>query len=337
MSQIDKVLPVQVIIDPSRKGTPMRAVMSPLQPRSLVLLYEDAPPEVHDFKRAELQGDRESGYVLQLSEGTLAVGSKTRKPIVFRDAARSASYRPGFDEVALIFGNDDGVSDDSVCRFNPVTGEQIEPIYFANPTAVAYSPDGSMVAVGGGDGEVTVFLLTQTHDVEEIRSVRVPGGIRALVFEELLSQVYVATENNALISFSYNNEEDEPVRRTLQLVGGRHINNMCLNTLAYSQNCNLVGAAGVGNEVWVSNPLKASGRYITLRETTRIWTVQFDHESDTLAIFGDFGVELVEFSMDAEFQAAFSQRTIRFSPRFQMVGCHHYGHFLFIASILPED
>ncbi len=109
---------------------------------------------------------------------------------------------------------------------------------------------------------------------------------------------------------------------------------MCLSALTYSEGANLLAAGGVGNEIWVSNPLTNTGRMIQVREASRIQNLQFDDLSDSLTVFTDVGVELVEFALDAEHLPVFQRRTVKFSPLMKMVGCHHYSDFLFIASLL---
>jgi WD40 repeat protein len=334
MSTIQSVLPVQVLIDTASRGSPVSMVFSPLVPRTAVLLFEDAPPELHDFGKAPLRGDKESGYVVELDPDTL-VTKRDGKRLTFRDPAGCVAYRPGKDELAIIFRSPDEESHDStVWRINPSNGDQLPSIYFDNPTAVAYSSDGESLAVGGSDGKVTVFRLEKSGEAVEVRTVEVSGGVRSLSFEDLGRQLFIANENNMLVSFFYEVEDDVPVHRSIEVEDGTKVSNMCLNALTYGEGCNLLAAGGVGNEVWVSNQLTGRGRVIRLRNTDRVRTLQFDYSSDTLTVFTDVGVELIAFSLDAEHLPVFEERTVKFSPLMKMVGCHHYSDFLFIASIL---
>ncbi len=334
MSSIHSVLPVQVLIDSASGGTSGRIVFSPGLPKTAVLLFEDLPPEVHDFGKAQLQGNKEDGYVVELSPATLATNAQG-KPLKFRDPAGCVAYRPGKDELAIVFCSPDETShDSSVWRLNPSNGSPLPSIYFDSPSALAYSSDGELLAVGSSNGMVTVFRVEQSGDVVEVRTVNVGGGVRSIVFEELNQQLYACTETNMLVSFFYEIDEDLPVQRGVDVEDGDQITNMCLSTLAYSPNSNLLASAGIGNEVWVSNPVVGCGRVIRLRTSTRIFSVQFDAQSDTVTIFGDKGVELVAFALDAEHLPVYEERTVTFTPLLEMVGCHHFGDFLFIASLL---
>lgn len=334
MSSIHSVLPVQVLIDIAHGGTSARMVFSPDKPKTAVLLFEDRPLQVHDFSKTPLEGDRHSGYVVVLSPDTL-VTNGLGKPLTFRDPASCVAYRPGVDELAIVFRTPDEESHDStVWRINPSNGSPLPSVYFDNPTAVAYSSDGELLAVGSSDGIVTVFRLEQSGRAVEVRTVNVAGGVRSLVFEDLNRQLYVANENNMLVSFFFEAEDDMPVQRGVHVEDGTTINNMCLSALAYSAGSNLLATGGIGNEVWVSNPLTACGRVIKLRGANRIHSLQFDERSDSLTVFADSGVELVAYALDAEHLPVFEERTCKFSPRMEMVGCHHYGDFLFIASLM---
>ncbi len=334
MSSIHSVLPVQVLIDSASGGTPARMVFSPVLPKTAVLLFEDAPPELHDFGKAELKGDKENGYVVELDPSTL-VTKADGKPLKFRDAAGFVAYRPGKDELAIVFRSpDEETHDSTVWRINPGNGSPLPSVYFDNPTAVAYSSDGEFLAVGGSNGTVTVFYVEQSGEVCELRTVNVVGGVKSLVFDDLNRQLYVANENNMLVSFFFDVEDDAPVQRGVQMEDGATIHNMCLSALTYSEGANLLATAGVGNEIWVSNPVTNTGRMIRVRKASRIHSLQFDDLSDSLTVFTDVGVELVEFALDAEHLPVFQQRTVKFSPLMKMVGCHHYSDFLFIASIL---
>ncbi len=334
MSSIHSVLPVQVLIDSACGSTPARMVFSPVLPKTAVLLFKDAPPELHDFGKAELKGNKENGYVVELDPSTL-VTKADGKPLTFRDVAGFVAYRPGKDELAIVFRSpDEETHDSTVWRINPGNGSPLPSVYFDSPTAAAYSSDGEFLAVGGSNGTVTVFYVEQSGEVCELRTVNVVGGVKSLVFDDLNRQLYVANENNMLVSFFFDVEDDAPVQRGVQMQDGATIHNMCLSALTYSEGANLVASAGVGNEIWVSNPGTNTGRMIRVRKASRIHSLQFDDLSDSLTVFTDVGVELVEFALDAEHLPVFQQRTVKFSPLMKMVGCHHYSDFLFIASIL---
>ncbi|MCC7528138.1 MAG: WD40 repeat domain-containing protein [Candidatus Melainabacteria bacterium] len=334
MSSIHSVLPVQVLVDSACGGTPARMVFSPVLPKTAVLLFEDAPPELHDLGKAELKGDKENGYVVELDPSTL-VTKADGKPLLFRDPAGFVAYRPGKDELAIVFRSlDEATHDSTVWRINPNNGSPLPSVYFDNPTAVAYSSDGELLAVGGSDGTVTVFRVEQSGEAREVRTVGVASGVKALVFEDLSRQLYITNETNMLVSFFYEVEDDMPVQRGVEVEGGTTVHNMCLSALAYSASANLVATAGIGNEIWVSNPLTSRGRVIRVRKATRIHDLQFDDLSDSLTVFTDAGVELVAFVLDAEHLPVFEERTVKFSPLMKMIGCHHYSDFLFIASLL---
>ncbi len=334
MSTIHSVLPVQVLVDSAGGGTSGRIVFSPGTPKTAVLLFEDAPPQVHDFGKAELKGDKQDGYVVELSADTLTRNAQG-KPICFRDPAGCVAYRPGRDELAIVFRSQgEEAPDSTVWRINPSNGAALPSIYFDNPSAVAYSSDGELLAVGGSNGVVTVFRLDPSGEAVELRTVNVAGGVRSMAFEDLNQQLYAATENNMLVSFFYEVDDDIPVQRGVDEEDGDNITNMCLSALAYSTSSNLLASAGVGNEVWVSNPVTATGRVMRLRQATRIYSVQFDEQSDSVTVFSDAGVELVAFALDAEHLPVFEPRTVTFSPLLEMIGCHHFGDFLFIASLV---
>lgn len=336
MSSIKSLLPVRVLVDTGGSGTNGRMIFSPGKAKTAVVLYEDAPPEIHDFGKAELLGNRMQGHMCVLDE-TTKVTRRGGQPLGFRDPAGCAAYRPGKDELAIVFRTPgEEAHDSNVWRLNPSTGQSLPSIYFDNPSALAYSSDGELMAVGGASGMVTVFRLEPNGDAVELRTVPVAGGVRNLVFEELNHQLYVANENNMLVSFYYYVEDDVPVRRGVDVEGEDRIDNMCLKALAYSSGSNLLATAGIGKEVWVSNPLKEQGRMIKLRKATRINALQFDEKSDTLVVLADSGVELVKFALDSEHLPVFEQRTTTFSSIINLVGCHHYGDFLFIGSLLSE-
>lgn len=334
MSSIHSVLPVQVLIDSASRGSPVRMVFSPVLPKTAVLLFEDAPPELHDFGKAELRGDKENGYVVELDPSTL-VTKADGKPFGFRDPAGFVAYRPGKDELAIVFRTpDEDAHDSTVWRINPGNGSPLPSVYFDNPAAVAYSGDGEFLAVGGCDGTVSLFSLEQSGQARELRTVNVSGGVKSLVFDDLNRQLFVANENNMLVSFFFDDDESVPVQHGVQVEDGATIHNRCLSALTYSQGANLLATAGVGNEIWVTNPVTNTGRMIKVRQATRIHDLQFEDLSDSLTVFTDVGVELVEFALDAQHLPVFQQRTVKFSPLMKMVGCHHYSDFLFIASLL---
>jgi len=333
MSSIQSVLPVQVLIDSASGGTPKQMLFSPVLPKTAILLFENAPPELHDFGKAQLKGDKEDGYVVELDPSTL-VTTTGGKPLVFRDPAGCAAYRPGRDELAIVFSSEDEDSSDStVWRINPNNGSPLPSVYFDNPTAVAYSSDGELLAVGGADGTVTVFRVEESGDAREVRTVNAAGGVKALVFEDLNRQLFVANENNMLVSYFFEVDESVPVRRGVHVEDGATFDNMCLSALAYSEGSNLLAYAGVGNEIWVSNPLTETGRMVRIRNASRVHSMQFDDRSDSMTVLSDVGVELLEFALDSQHLPAFEQRTVRFTPLMKMVGCHHYSDFLFIASM----
>lgn len=334
MSSIHSVLPVQVLIDSASGGTPKQMVFSPVLPKTAILLFENAPPELHDFGKAQLKGDKEVGYVVELDPSTL-VTTTAAKPLVFRDPAGCVAYRPGKDELAIVFRTEgEEAHDSTVWRINPNNGSPLPSVYFDNPTAVAYSSDGEFLAVGGADGTVTVFRVEAGGEACEIRTVNVAGGVKALVFEDLNRQLFVTNENNMLVSFFFEVDESVPVQRGVQVNDGDTFDNMCLSALGYSEGSNLLAYAGIGNEVWVTNPLTETGRMVRIRKASRIHSLQFDDLSDSMTVFTDVGVELLEFALDSQHLPVFEQKTVRFSPLMKMVGCHHFGDFLFIASML---
>ncbi len=195
MSSIHSVAPVQVLIDSPSGGTPARMVFSPVAAENRsVALSKTPPPELHDFGKAGLKGDKENGYVVELDPSTL-VTSADGKPLTFRDVAGFVAYRPGKDELRRSFSaaltkrrmtQRSGVSAQA-------TGSQLPSVYFDGPTAVAYSSDGEFLAVGGSDGTVTVFYAEQSGEVSELRTVNVLGGVKSLVFDDLNRQLYVAS------------------------------------------------------------------------------------------------------------------------------------------------
>ncbi|MCC6981208.1 MAG: hypothetical protein IT343_22995 [Candidatus Melainabacteria bacterium] len=332
MSSIHTVLPVLVLVDTNGKGSAGKIVFSPGKPRSAVVLFEDAPPEVHDFGNAELTGSKMQGYSVLLGPHTLAT-KPGGKPLSFRGRAACAAFRPGKDELALVFAAEDDSPDCTVWRINPVNGADLPSVYFDNPSSIVYSSDGELFAVGGQNGDVTVFRLMENGEAKEVRTVGVGGAVRSMVFEELENQLYVATDRNMLVSVFYEVEDDLPVQRGI-INDECSITNRSLKTLAYHPNSNLLAAGGIGKEVWVSNPARQSGRSIALRQATRILGLQFAEKEDCLVVIGDHGVELVSFSIDSEHLPVFEQRTVTFTSIVNLMGCHHYGELLFIGTLL---
>lgn len=338
MSSIQSVLPVLVLVDSNSTGAGGKIVFSAGRPRSAVVLFDDAPPEIHDFTKAELGGNRMQGYSVILQEKTRAT-RPDRKVLAFRDKAACAAYRPGKDELAMVFSADGEKPDSTVWRINPMNGTSLPSVYFDNPSAVVYSSDGELLAVGGANGIVTVFRLAASGEAVEIRTIDVGGAVRSMVFEELEHQLYVATSCNMLVSVFYEVEDDAAKRRGVIDDEGEQITNMSLNALAYSPSGNLLAVGGVGNEVWVFNPLKDKGGMIRIRACTRIVAVQFSAAADTLVAVGDQGVELISYSLDSEHLPVFERNTVTFRSIVNLMGCHHYGEFLFIGTLLclPAD
>ena len=143
-----------------------------------------------------------------------------------------------------------------------------------------------------------------------------------------------AEGGEALVSYFFEVDESAPVRRSVHVEDGATFDNMCLSALAYSEGSNLLAYAGVGNEIWVSNPLTETGRMVRIRNASRVHSMQFDDLSDSMTVLSDVGVELLEFALDSQHLPVFEQRTVRFTPLMKMVGCYHYCDFLFIASML---
>lgn len=71
MSQKQSVNVVPVLVDPAHKGTPSRLLFSPNRPSSAVLLYEDAPPELHDLRINGLNDEMRDGEVVEMNAGSL--------------------------------------------------------------------------------------------------------------------------------------------------------------------------------------------------------------------------------------------------------------------------
>jgi len=337
MSSIQSVLPVLVLVDTSSDGAVGRLIFSPGKPRSAVVLFDNAPPEIHDFGRAQLRGNRMQGYSVVLNEKTLAT-KPGGKPLAFRDRAACAAYRPGQDELAMVFASEGDKPDCTVWRINPANGASLPSVYFDNPSSVVYSSDGELLAVGGESGVVTVFRLQANGVAAELRTVNVGSAVRSMVFEELEHQLFVATDCNMLVSVFYEVEDDVPVRHGV-VNDERSIDNMSLSALAYHPGSNLLASGGIGKEVWVSNQAKGGGRQIALRQATRILGLQFAEKEDCLVVTGDHGVELVSFSIDSEHLPVFEPRTVTFTSIVNLAGCHHYGELLFIGTLmtLPQD
>lgn len=322
-----KVVPV--LVDPYHKGTPTRVLFSADEPSSAVLLYEDAPPELHDLRIAGLKKEMNKGDVIEMNSLTRMDGLK------FRDPACSAAFRPGHDELAFAFGEGDAF----VHRLDPVTGQKLEAVYFENPVCVNYSSDGELLACGANDGTVTIFSLESDNEAVELRSVKLPAAARAIGFDELSNMLVVATENNALIEFAINSDEDTPVKRGVMLEDGTQFKSMQINSVAYGDD-GVIAYAGVGNEIWVASAFQRVGGFARLRAATRIYGLQFVEGKSSIVAMTDAGVQILSFELNDEQRPVFDQEVMHFPlihAEMPMIGCQHFGTMLCVASVLPPD
>lgn len=322
---------VQVLLNPSQPFNPRKMLFSPGKPRSAILLFEDAPPELHNLRNAGLKAEMADADIVEINSNS-RIGR-----LQFRDAASAAAFRPGHDELAIVFGQ----GDTYVHRVNQVNGSKLEPIYFENPVSVAYSSDGNLLVAGSSDGTVSIFRLGTTEDTEfdELRCVHLPAAARALGFDELSGLVLVATEHNDLVEFPFNAEEDQPLRRGVQLEDGCQYNSMQLNTIAYGDD-GVIAFAGVGNEIWLANSYDRQGGCAPLREATRVYFLQFVPGKSILVAHTDIAVHIMRFEMNADHRPVFDKRVTLFrplSPRITQIGCQHYGNMICIASVLPSQ
>ena len=320
---------VPVLVDPAHKGTVKSILFSPGKAHSAVVIYEDAPPEFHDLRAAGIKPVMNDGDVVELN-------SQSRVDALrFRDAVSAVVYRPGRDELALGFGEGDCY----INRFNPISGQRFESIYFENPVCLAYSSDGELLAAAGSDGTVTVFRIDLDDEAVELRSVQLPASARAMCFDELSGLLVVAAENNALIEFSYNSDEDAPVNRGVQFEDGSTINAMQLKALAYGDD-GVIAYAGVGEEVFAASCLQRTGGAARLKETTRTHWLQFVENESVLVALTDGGVQILTFVLNEDRRPIFDSKVVHFrpiAPEMQMAGCRHYGSFICIASVLPPE
>lgn len=320
---------VPVLVDLAHAGTVKSVVFSPGEARSAVVLYEDAPPEFHDLRVAGMKPEMEDGVPVELN-------SVSRVDcICLRDVASAVAYRPGRDELAIVFGDGDCY----INRINPLSGERGESIYFENPVCVAYSSDGELIAAGSADGQVSVFRIGLDDEAEELRNVQLPARARAICFDELSGLLVVATENNALIEFSYNSDEDEPVNRGVQLEDGSQFRAMQIKALAYGDD-GVIAYAGVGDEIWMASALQRLGGLARLKSTTRVHALQCVENESSIVALTDGGVQVLNFELDEERRPVFQKQVMHFrpiAPELPMVGFRHYGSCLCIASVLPPE
>lgn len=320
---------IPVLVDPLHSGSVPKVVFSPGKASSAVVLYEDAPPELHDLRAAGVKENLNDGDVIELNSVSRIDGIK------FRDAAVNVAYRPGCDELAVVFGEGDSF----INRVNPLTGQMLEAVYFENPVCVAYSSDGELLAASAVDGTVTVFRLDMEGEATELRSVSLPARARSIAFDELSGLLVVATENNALIEFSYNTDEDQPLNRGVQLEDGTEFKAMQIKSVVYGDD-GVLAYAGLGNEIWMASVLQRQGGVASLRHTTRVHALQCVEGESTIVALTDGGVQILSFELNEDRRPVFHKNVMHFrplSPEMQMVGFRHYGSFICIASVLPPE
>lgn len=329
MSDLKSTLTVLVLLDAQTGASPRKVLFEPGSPRTVLVIFDDAPPQLHDLTKCQLQGNKESGYVVELN-------AKSLRSTFFRSTAGAAVYHPCAGQLALSF-----VEDCCIYRIDLGRDQLLEPIYcqFANadewPVSLAYGDEGQLLAVGGSKGTILVFRISADGESELELSASVSGAAQELTFSVVTGELLVATDFNCLFSIGLA-DEAEPVSLGALIDDQQQINNMCLKTITCDSSTGLIAYAGVGNQLFVSNPLRHKGVRPSLRSMNRISSLQFVPDSNTLVVLGDGGIELIEFTLDDFRLPVFQPKTMRFQPALEAVGCHHFGDFLFILSVLPE-
>lgn len=329
MSKLKSTLTVLVLLDAQTGAAPRKVLFEPGSPKTVLVIFDDAPPQLHDLTKCQLQGDRECGYVVELN-------ANSRRPTSFRSPAGAAVYHPCASQLALSF-----VDDCCIYRIDLGRDRLLEPIYcdFGStdeyPVSLAYGDEGQFLAVGGSKGTILVFRLGDDDESELERRVSVAGAAQELTFSVVTGELLVATDFNCLFSIALT-EEEEPLLLGALIDDQQQVNNMCLKSVTCDSSTGLVAYAGIGNHLFVSNPIRQKGVRPSLRNMNRISSLQFVPDSNTLVVLGDGGIELIEFTLDDLRLPVFQPKTMRFQPALQAVGCHHFGDFLFILAVLPE-
>lgn len=323
-------LPIFIEEQPQERIT--NVVFSPKKPDTLCVLYEDHPPFFHDLRKAGLPAAIQMALAGEQPEPLIVTDHTAFLKTRFRSSAVSVAYR-GDAEAAVAHGEGDGF----VYRVLPRRGEQLEPICFDNPSRVVYSRDGELMAIGSTDGRVALYRI-DGPEAELIREVKLDSAVVALVIDEAAKEVLAATDFHGLSSFSINGTDDSPIRNGVN-VENDSVTAMKTLCLATSDD-GFVGWAGIGNQVWVSNPYLRRGQVSAYGGVNRVRSMQFVDGSDKLVLFAEDVVKLARYSVDEQHQPVMDSNTVTFhslGEGFRMVGAHHYGSLLCIAHATPAD
>lgn len=317
---------VPVLVDPAYPRSEVDSVLFSPFASCAVVKYQDQAPEFHDLRAAGLNPMMEDGTVIELN-----ASSRSNK-FRFRDPLKCLAFNPMCSQLALVFQGDD-----FVYRINPSnSSESYEPIYCEKAICLAFDSSAELLAVASADCTVTVFRLKDDGGTEELYQVQLPSPGRAMVFDEASRMLILACENNSLVEVPYESDE-LPTSRGVDLFDGQVINAMQIKALDYAAPGLLV-YAGVGNEVWLASSGLRQGAVVKLRNTTRIHSLQFGRKERILA-FTDGGVRILNYTVNADGLPQYLPEADSFNPieGLPMVGAHHYGSVLCVASVLPPE
>lgn len=268
------------------------------------LRFVDAPPEILDHSRDRYQ----------------------RVPVEL--PATGLAFRPHGNllapshEVAIAVGSDKH----QVYRFDARTGDALPPALAAGARSVAYSQNGSMLAVGGNDGSLRLFTLDgnrapvqwRSRQVAEAPIVDITFGARGL---------YGVTANGGIFHWDPEHSTQEQEVR-LDYIGGGCSAWDCYAVSA-QMSLPFVFFSGAGNKVFAFAPLTGD---ITPIETDLGAFVRagsfcaLDHD---VTVTGAQGVEIWE---PAPFRRTFS----RTFPEHNVWGARAYGRSQVVVVVTPK-
>lgn len=291
-------LPVRLYI--RREGRKIsRAVFSPGLPYLAGVLFEDAPPAVFDLCKAEAPeavveaNHRQAVRLPAFLDGDCLL--KLSCPV----AATDITFRPRADgecsEVAVALGSEQDV----VFRIDIFRGKKLTPVPAENVSAVAYSADGSLIAVGSTTGIVAVYNIVQ--DEPEILGCEVNVGapVVSLCFEKGNQRLRIATDLNAFGRLDlYGFDSGHWERDAFYIDDRPEVVALNLHQMACSPETGLLAFGGSGPEIWVFNPEYGQGTVLTAREQQSIRQLQFVDARDEILILGDCGIEVISYERD---------------------------------------
>ncbi|MBY0548524.1 MAG: lactonase family protein [Candidatus Obscuribacterales bacterium] len=308
-------------------------VLCPGMPDTACVVYEEHPPFFHDLRKAGLARAVMLAHDGMQPEPVVLTDETVLMKCRFGVPAACVAYRGESGEAVVVHG----AGDDSVYRVRPRDGKMMEVLSFPDPSVVACSRDGQLLVVGNGAGKVGVFRIDEDES-HLAKEVLLPSGVVALAVDEVTDRILVATDFHGVTSFSLDPDDDSVERHSMTL-DGEPFGAFRALTLAASDK-GLVAWAGVGNELWVSNPHTHQGEMTTYGGVDAIRQIQFVDGGNVMMIRADELVKIVRYELVEQNHPEFSRETITFKSTggvFRLVGAEHYGSLLTMIHTSPAD